>query len=219
MVDNVKTIVLSADDFEAQCLAAETLNRGGLVAFPTDTVYGVAAHGLKPESIERIYEAKGRMPQKALPLMIAKVEDLPLVASAISADAWKLVKRFWPGGLTLVMKRSSLVPDAVTAGGPTVAIRIPNHTVPLKLIEMVGAPLAVTSANQSGHPSPTTAEQVKAELGGKIEVVLDGGRCPGGIESTVLSMVTGEPIILRQGAVSAEELEQALGKTIKRSGQ
>jgi L-threonylcarbamoyladenylate synthase len=216
---DINTLVLSADDPQALQQAAELLKQGGLVAFPTDTVYGVAAHALKPASVERIYAVKGRMPQKALPVMIARVEDLPSVATDISADTWALAKRFWPGGLTLVMHRTALIPDAVTSNGPTVAIRIPNHPVPLKLIELVGAPLAVTSANQSGHPSPTTAEEVKIELFGKIEVLLDGGRCPGGIESTVINASTGEPVILRQGAISAEELEQTLGKSIKRSGQ
>ncbi|MBC8249031.1 MAG: threonylcarbamoyl-AMP synthase, partial [Anaerolineales bacterium] len=126
--------------------------------------------------------------------------------------AWLLAERFWPGGLTLVLPKKANVPDVVSAGGSTVAVRVPDHPVALALIAALGAPLAATSANLSGRPSPVTAQEVETELGGRIELILDGGRCPGGIPSTVLDLTTEPPTILRAGAIAVEEIKALLAK-------
>ncbi|MBC8248633.1 MAG: threonylcarbamoyl-AMP synthase [Anaerolineales bacterium] len=192
--------------------AARILAEGGLVAFPTDTVYGVGAHAFQPEAVERIYTAKIRPRDKAIPILLGWVDDLALVAEGITETAWLLAERFWPGGLTLVLPRKANVPDVISAGGPTVAVRVPDHPVFLALIAALRAPLAATSANLSGRPSPVTAQEVEAELGGRIELILDGGRCPGGIPSTVLDLTTEPPAILRAGAIAVEEIEAALAE-------
>ena len=203
------TAVLSADETAIR-RAIQVLKGGGLVAFPTDTVYGVGAHAFMPKAVEKLYTAKIRPRDKAIPILLARVEDLNLVAEEIPEVAWELMERFWPGGLTLVLPKKAAVPDMVTAGQPNVAVRVPDHPVPRALIEGLGAPLAATSANLSGHPSPITAEEVRAELGGRIELVLDGGKCPGGIPSTVLDLTADPPAILRQGAVAAEAIKAIL---------
>jgi len=207
----METKVLSAEK-EAIGVAARILAEGGLVAFPTDTVYGVGAHALQPDAVERIYTAKIRPRDKAIPILLAKPDDLVLVAEGITETAWLLAERFWPGGLTLVLPKKANVPDVVSAGGPTVAVRVPDHPVPLALIAALGAPLAATSANLSGHPSPVTAQEVKAELGGRIELILDGGQCPGGIPSTVLDLSADPPTVLRAGAINVEEIKAALAE-------
>ena len=194
---------------EAIDVAARILAKGGLVAFPTDTVYGVGAHAFQPDAVERIYVAKIRPRDKAIPILLAQADDLALVAEGITETAWLLAERFWPGGLTLVLPRKANVPDVVSAGGPTVAVRAPDHPVPLALIAALGAPLAATSANLSGRPSPVTAGEVEAELGGRIELILDGGRCPGGVPSTVLDLTTDPPTILRAGAIGVKEIRSA----------
>jgi len=207
----METKVLSAEK-EAIGVAARILAEGGLVAFPTDTVYGVGAHALQPDAVERIYTAKIRPRDKAIPILLAKPDDLVLVAEGITETAWLLAERFWPGGLTLVLPRKANVPDVVSAGGPTVAVRVPDHPVPLALIAALGTPLAATSANLSGHPSPVTAQEVKAELGGRIELILDGGQCPCGIPSTVLDLSADPPTVLRAGAIAVEEIKAALAE-------
>jgi L-threonylcarbamoyladenylate synthase len=204
----METKVLPASE-ETITIAARILAEGGLVAFPTDTVYGVGAHAFQPDAVERIYVAKTRPRDKAIPILLARADDLPLVAERITETAWLLAERFWPGGLTLVLPRKANVPDGVSAGGPTAAVRVPDHPVPLALIAALGAPLAATSANLSGRPSPVTAQEVEAELGERIELILDGGRCPGGIPSTVLDLTTDPPTILRAGAISVEDIRSA----------
>jgi L-threonylcarbamoyladenylate synthase len=195
---------------EAIGVAVRILADDGLVAFPTDTVYGVGAHAFQPDAVERIYTAKSRPRDKAIPILLARVDDLSLVAERITETAWLLAERFWPGGLTLVLPKKVSVSDVVSAGGPTIAVRVPDHPMSRDLIAALGAPLAATSANLSGHPSPVTAQEVEAELGGRIELILDGGRCPGGVPSTVLDLTTDPPTILRAGAIVVEEIEAAL---------
>ena len=207
----MRTKVLPASE-EAIGVAARILAEGGLVAFPTDTVYGVGTHALQADAVERIYVAKIRPRDKAIPILLARADDLVLVAEGITETAWLLAERFWPGGLTLVLSKKASVPDAVSAGGPTVAVRVPDHAVFLALTAALDTPLAATSANLSGRPSPVTAEEVEAELGGRIELILNGGRCPGGIPSTVLDLSTDPPTILRAGAIGVEEIEAALAK-------
>jgi len=210
LVLRIQTKVLPANG-DAIAVAARILAEGGLVAFPTDTVYGVGAHAFQPDAVERIYTAKIRPRDKAIPILLARAEDLALVAERITETAWLLAERFWPGGLTLVLPRKASVPDVVSAGGPTVAVRVPDHPAPQALIAALGAPLAATSANLSGRPSPVTAQEVEAELGGRIELILDGGRCPGGVPSTVLDLTTDPPTILRVGAITGEEIRATDG--------
>lgn len=207
----IETKVLSVEK-EAVTVAARVLAEGGLVAFPTDTVYGVGAHIFQPDAVERIYTAKIRPRDKAIPILLARAEDLSLVTERITETAWFLAERFWPGGLTLVLLKKAEVPDVVSAGGSTVAVRVPDHPVPRALMAALGAPIAGTSANLTGHPSPVTAQEVEAELGGRIELILDGGQCPGGVPSTVLDLTKDPPTILRAGAVAVEEIKAALAK-------
>ena len=203
--------VLSADSDEALARAVEVLARGGLVAFPTDTVYGVGAHGLDPQAILRLYYAKQRPRSKPIALLIADEEQLNHVVQAVPPKAARLAARFWPGPLTLVFPKHARVPDVLTAGGDAVAVRMPDHPVTLRLIRMLGAPLAASSANRSGHPDPVTAEEVVRELGEEVDLVLDGGRCPGGVPSTVVDLTVDPPVVLRVGPISEEDIARVLG--------
>ena len=205
----METRILSANDPSALAAALDVLRHGGVIAFPTDTVYGVGAHAFQPEAVRRLYVAKNRPAEKAIPLLIASVDDLPFVAAEVSETARRLAARFWPGGLTLVVPRHPRVLTAVSPG-PTVAVRMPAHPFVLDLIAALGAPLAATSANISGQPSPTTAAEVVAQLGGRIPLILDGGPCPGGIPSTVVDVTVDPPVVLRHGAISADIILDAL---------
>jgi L-threonylcarbamoyladenylate synthase len=202
------TRVMRAEDPKAIAVAVEALRQGRLVAFPTDTVYGVGASALLPSAVELLYVAKGRPRSMAIPLLLSSATDAPLVARDVPRLASLLMRRFWPGGLTLVLLRTAGVPDAVTAGGTTVAVRLPDHAVPRALAAGLGAPLAATSANLSGHKSPVTAEEVLSDLDGRIDVLLDGGPCPGGLESTILDLTGPELIFLREGAISRQQIEE-----------
>jgi L-threonylcarbamoyladenylate synthase len=202
----MKTEKLAADHPEAMERAARVLQRGGLVAFPTDTVYGLGADASQPEAVLRLYGAKGRPLSKAIPLLLAKAADVYLVADPVGPLAERLSATFWPGPLTLVLQANATVPPEVTAGGGSVALRVPDHPVTRALIAALGAPLAASSANLSGHLSPVTAEDVQAQLEGRVNLILDGGRCPGGTPSTVLDLTTDPPVILRPGPVSRAAL-------------
>ena len=206
----MKSRVLPAGESLSIAIATNILRDGGLVAYPTDTLYGLGAHGWQPEAVARVFAAKGRTPDRPLPLLLARSEDMVEVAKAIPIAAWRLAAVFWPGALTLVLPKGPRVPAVVTAGGPSVAVRVPNHPVTLALIRAVGAPIAGTSANRSGGPAPITAEDVLAQLGGRIEAVLDGGRCPGGVESSVLDLSGEHPRLLRLGAIDVAALEDVL---------
>jgi L-threonylcarbamoyladenylate synthase len=194
--------------------AVKVLRGGGVVAFATDTVYGVGANAFLPEAVERLYVAKRRLRNKAIPLLLSGIDDLRQVASHIPEEGYALAERFWPGALTLVLRRTSKVPLIVTAGGETVAVRVPDHPLPQRLIAELGVPLAATSANLSGQPPPVTAEGVLAQLDGRIELILDGGTCPGGVASTVLDLIAGPPRILRQGGLSADEIAAVIGRPL-----
>jgi L-threonylcarbamoyladenylate synthase len=187
------------------------LRAGQLVAFPTDTVYGVGAVIWDARAVGKLYEAKLRPADKAIPVLLADTSELFLVASDPSRDALCLAERFWPGPLTLVVPRAESVPDEVTAGGASVAVRVPDHDLARALIRAAGAPLATTSANLSGCPSPVTAQEVVAQLGGRIPLVLDGGACPGGAASTVVDLTGPVPVILRPGPVGMQEILSTLG--------
>lgn len=191
--------------------AATLIRNGGTVAFPTETVYGLGANALDTAAVERIYAAKGRPRRKPLILLVASVEQAKSLAAAWPEEAERLAARFWPGRLTLILPRSELVPDISTAGRPNVALRFTSHPVALALIRQSGLPIAAPSANTSGRPSPTLAEQVRADLDGRIDLVLDGGATPEGVDSTILDLSREHPVLLRLGCVSIESLEQVLG--------
>jgi L-threonylcarbamoyladenylate synthase len=195
--------------------AVEVLRDGGVVAFATDTVYGVGAHAFLPEAVERLYVAKCRPRDKAIPLLLSGVDDLRQVATQVPKEGYALAERFWPGALTLVLRRTACVPPIVTSGGETVAVRVPDHPLPQRLIVALGAPLAATSANLSGRPAPATAEGVLAQLDGRIDLILDGGTCPGGVASTVLDLTTMPSEILRQGGISADQVAAVIGRRVQ----
>jgi L-threonylcarbamoyladenylate synthase len=191
--------------------AAELIRRGGLVAFPTETVYGLGANALNAEAVARIYEAKGRPFSSPLIVHVYDVEMARTIVSEWPALAESLARRFWPGPLTLILRKASLIPDIVTAGLPSVGIRVPSHPIALELIRRAGVPIAAPSANRFTEISPTTAEHVRASLGDRVDLILDGGPCPVGIESTVVSLVRHPPEVLRPGMISKEELEVVTG--------
>ena len=194
------------------------LREGGIVAFPTDTVYGLGAAVSNPEAVAMVYVVKGRPRDMALPLLLADISQISEVAGSVTAVAWRLAEKFLPGALTLVLPRSKSVPDIVAAGGMTVAVRAPNHPVPVALVLGLGAPIVGTSANLSGKPSALTAGEVYAQFGDKIDLVIDGGRCPGGKESTIVD-VTGEaPLVLREGAITIEELKKVCADIVFEKG-
>jgi L-threonylcarbamoyladenylate synthase len=215
MPRQTKTEVMPSAYPKAIVQALQVLGQGGLVAFPTDTVYGVGAHAFLPEAVERIYHVKGRPLSKPIPLLVDSVDRLDKVAEDIPESALVLAERFWPGPLTMVLARSPDVPDVVTAGGPTVAVRVPDHDFALRLIAEAGGVLAATSANLSGRPDPVTAQQVLGYLEGRIDLILDGGPCPGGVPSTVVDLTRPSPRVLRVGAITSQELNQALARPSK----
>jgi L-threonylcarbamoyladenylate synthase len=194
--------------------AAAVIRDGGTVAFPTETVYGLGANGLDPEAVEKIYLAKGRPPRKPLILLVASIEQAKSLAGTWPDEAERLAARFWPGPLTLILPRAPVVPDVVTAGLPGVALRLSSHPVALALIGQCGLPITAPSANTSGRPSPTLAEQVRADLDGRIDMVLDGGATPAGAESTILDLSRERPVLLRLGCVNRDSLEQVLGAPV-----
>jgi len=209
-VANSKKVLDKPPSYSRQQVEAAIpiLKRGGIVAFPTDTVYGLGAWSELRAAVERIYRVKERPRNMPLPLLLADTSQIGSVACAVPQIAWLLASKFWPGALTMVLPKSESVPDFITAGGKTVAIRVPAHPVPVALVRGLGAPIVGTSANLSGRPSSLTADEVYAQFGDKIDLVIDGGRCPGGKESTVVD-VTGEvPVVLREGALSREELKR-----------
>ncbi len=195
--------------------ALRVLGQSGLVAFPTDTVYGVGAHAFLPEAVERIYHVKGRSLRKAIPLLLDSVDRLGKVTEVVPENALVLAERFWPGPLTMVLPRSPDVPDIVTAGGPSVAVRVPDHDFALRLIREAGGVLAATSANLSGRPDPVTAQEVLGYLEGRIDLILDGGPCPGGVPSTVVDLTRPSPRVVRTGAITSKELDEALARPTK----
>ena len=190
--------------------SAEILNHGGLVAIPTETVYGLAANGLDPTAVAKIFEAKNRPFFDPLILHIANFDALTQIVSDVPQKAKKLMEHFWPGPLTFVLPKSTLVPDLVTSGHNTVAVRMPNHPIAIQLLSQLSFPLAAPSANPFGYVSPTTAQHVQDQLGNKIDYILDGGPCSVGIESTIISFEN-EPSILRLGGVTRVEIEAIIG--------
>ncbi len=207
----MKTEILSVDSPLALPRAIEILRSGGLVAFPTDTVYGLGALAFDGAAVESIYIAKDRPVEKAIPVLIGDVDDLAKVCAEVPEIALKLATRFWPGPLTLVVPKHPDLPEAVSAVA-TVGVRIPDHPVTRALLRLTG-PMAVTSANLSGQQSPSTAQEVFDQLGGRVALILDGGKTPGGVPSTVVDCVGAEPKVLREGPIPESEILAALGQT------
>jgi L-threonylcarbamoyladenylate synthase len=188
----------------------EIIRKGGVIAFPTDTVYGLGAGAYIESAIERIFRIKHRPQDMALPLLLADVSQIHEIAKEVPAYAWRLIKAFLPGGLTLIVYRSRVVKDIITGGGDTVAIRVPDHPVPRALIKGSGMPIIGTSANLSGQPALLTEADVRQKLGDMVDLIIDGVPPPFGKESTVVD-VTGEmPVILRIGALPREEIEKVI---------
>ncbi len=208
----MKTEVISTARREdaGTTIGAELIQNGELVAFPTETVYGLGANGLDGEAVNRIFEAKGRPNDNPLILHIAKKSDVKDLWAHVPKIANTLMDTFWPGPLTMIFNKADEVPYEVTAGLETVAIRMPSDKTARLLIQKAGVPIAAPSANRSGRPSPTTAKHVLDDMDGRIPLILDGGPCRYGVESTVLSLV-GEPTILRPGAITREMLEAVIG--------
>ncbi|MDI6737915.1 MAG: L-threonylcarbamoyladenylate synthase [Nanoarchaeota archaeon] len=190
--------------------AAVIIKEGGLVAFPTETVYGLGADALNPKAVAKIFEAKGRPADNPLIAHIADKKDVYRLAKEVPKEAELLMKEFWPGPLTIILKKSNLVPDIVTAGLDTVAIRMPSHKVALALIKEAKTPIAAPSANLSGKPSPTDAGHVIEDMKGRVDVIIDSGKTDIGVESTVIDMTVKPPLVLRPGGLPKEELEEFL---------
>lgn len=195
--------------------AASIIRRGGLVALPTETVYGLGADAFNSKAVADIYKAKGRPSDNPVIVHIARASDMGRLTPMLSADIVALIENFWPGPLTLVVKKKADVPDRTTGGLDTVAVRMPDSKAALDLITMADTPIAAPSANISGRPSPTRAKDVISDMDGKIDAILCGEDCRVGIESTVVDMTSDVPTILRPGIITAENLEAALGKTVK----
>lgn len=193
--------------------AGEIIREGGLVAFPTETVYGLGADGMNGDACARIYEAKGRPSDNPLILHIVSMSQVDEIAQDISDDARKLMDAFWPGPLTIVLKKKDCVPDRTTGGLGTVAIRMPSHVDAREFIRKSGCIIAAPSANTSGKPSPTMGEHVYEDMNGRIPMILDGGAVDIGIESTIVDMTGDYPVILRPGYISMEDVDELLGHT------
>jgi L-threonylcarbamoyladenylate synthase len=192
--------------------AAVLLRAGEIVAFPTETVYGLGADAENPAALAKIFAAKGRPADHPLIVHLPGAEHLTRWAQDIPDSAFALANAFWPGPLTLILKRTSIVPNAVTGGQDTVGLRVPNHPVALALLRAFGSGIAAPSANRYGRISPTTAGHVRDELGDRVSLVLDGGACEVGIESTILDVSRGMPVLLRPGAITAEQIGSVCGQ-------
>ena len=204
------TRLITDDDMTT---AAEIIKSGGLVGVPTETVYGLAANGLDETAVMRLYEVKGRPEKKPISLLVSGMADTEQFCCDIPEEAYRLAEKFWPGPLTMILKKRDNVPSVVTAGGDTVGVRCPDHPKTLLIIERSGVPLAAPSANLSGQPSPKSAGDVLRVFDGRIEAVVDGGACTVGVESTIIDLTAQPPVILRQGGLARETIEQTLKTT------
>jgi L-threonylcarbamoyladenylate synthase len=207
----VSKIVSYSEDSTAIEEALEVLNNGGLIVFPTDTVYGVGASVDKPDAVARLYVAKGRPSERAIPVLVSGEKAVEKLVTRVDHVSRILMRRFWPGPLTIVLPAAEWLPEEIVRDTGSVGVRMPDHPVALELIERSGGALATTSANRSGEPETRRAADAASEIGERVELVLDGGESPGGIPSTVVKLEDGGTwTILRHGAISSDELEQAL---------
>lgn len=207
----IKKINKENPETESIQLAGKILKNGGLVAFPTETVYGLGANALDEEAAMKTYAAKGRPSDNPLIVHIADMKDLPKIVTEIPEAAKKVAERYWPGPLTMIFQKSDLVPHGTTGGLDTVAVRMPDHPIAREVIIAGGGYISAPSANTSGRPSPTTAEHVEEDLNGKIEMIVDGGPVEIGVESSILDVTVDPPMILRPGAITKEMFEEVLG--------
>ena len=210
----MKTRLLNTTESDIK-QAADIIKRGGLVAFPTETVYGLGADALNAKAVGRVYEAKGRPSDNPMIVHIARASDIGQLTPMLSAEIVALIDNFWPGPLTMVLKKKDGVPDRTTGGLDTVAVRMPDSEAELRLITLSGCPIAAPSANLSGSPSPTRAKDVIADMDGRIDAIISGEDCRVGIESTVVDMTGETPVILRPGIITAENIEAAIGREVK----
>lgn len=206
MTTRVLRVDAERPDPQAIAEAAAVIRRGGLVVFPTETVYGLGADALDADAVGRIFAAKERPPTDPLIVHLAHVGQLSQVAADVPPEARRLALAFWAGPLTLVLRKKAIVPDVVTAGLPTVAVRVPSHRVARALMETCGVPVAAPSANRFSRPSPTRAEHALTDLDGKVDLVLDGGPTPVGVESSIVDCTVSPPVLLRPGGVTVEAL-------------
>lgn len=209
-----KVVKMSEDDLDREALseAGEILRKGGLVAFPTETVYGLGGNGLDPSASEKIYEAKGRPSDNPLIIHIARMEDLPPIVKEIPEKARRLAEACWPGPLTMIFYKSDIVPLETTGGLNTVAVRFPSNKIAQEMILAGGGYVAAPSANTSGRPSPTEAKHVEEDLGDKIDMIIDGGSVDIGLESTIVDCTVDPPVILRPGYVNQDMLQQVISR-------
>lgn len=205
---------LSASEPRALARAVEVLRAGGLVAYPTDTVYGLGALPSDDAAIDKLFAAKKRPLDQSTPLLIASPNDLALVAADVPPVARRLIGQFWPGALTIVLAKAPGFRSKAVAG-ETVGLRVPDHAVPRELVRLLGSPITGTSANVSGGPEPLTADDARARLGESVDLILDGGACPGARPSTVIDCTVQPPRIVREGAIGREELVRAAGVQIE----
>ena len=210
----MKTLLLQASDPAAPRIAADILRAGGLVALPTETVYGLGADGLRPEAVDKIFVAKGRPNDNPLILHVTDMAQVETLCHSIPASAYRLAERFWPGPLTMVLPARQVVPKETTAGLSTVAVRCPDCAVTRKVIALAGVPVAAPSANRSGKPSTTTAQHVLHDHDGHIDAVIDAGPCRVGVESTIVDLTEERPRLLRPGGITPEELLEVLGDLV-----
>ena len=203
-----QTRILPVGDPQSLALAGVLLGQGAVIAFPTDTVYGLGCTYAQPGAVEQLYTIKQRPLSMAIPLLVASQDQVEHLAADLNDTFRTLAAHFWPGELTLVVHRHPSIPDIITAGGDTVALRMPNHAGARKLCRMAGGALAATSANLSGEPAGTTAEEVSHSLAGRIPLILDGGRCPGGVASTIIDCIAQPPRILRLGNLKLDVLQK-----------
>ena len=207
----METRILQPSDLSA-ATAAEHLRAGALVALPTETVYGLGADGLNPDAVAKIFAAKGRPQDNPLILHIADPAQMELFCNNIPESAWRLAEAFWPGPLTMVLPAKEIVPKCTTAGLPTVAVRCPDCAITRQIIRLAGVPVAAPSANLSGKPSTTTAQHVYHDHAGNIPLIIDGGPCRVGVESTIVDLTENPPRLLRPGGITPEQLTEVLGQ-------
>lgn len=212
----MRTQVLPANDTEALAHAVRLLRAGKVIAFPTDTVYGIGADGFNGRAIDQLFIAKNRGRDKPIPYLLANAADVSLVASLVPNAARLLGDKFWPGALTLVVPASPRVPKNLISGGGSIAVRVPHHPTTRALIDALRSPLAATSANISGARDPSTATEVMAQLSGRLPLILDGGPTRGNIPSTVVDVTTDPPTVRRVGAISVEQIELTLGRDVRK---
>ena len=190
--------------------ASELIKQGKIVIFPTETVYGIGTNGLNGNAVKRLYEVKQRPLNKPISLLISNMEMVDLIAKDITETEYKIMKNFFPGPLTIILKKKDIVPDIVTAGQDTVGVRMPRGEVARKLVELAGVPIAAPSANISGEPSGTNLQEIMKHFDGKVDYCIDGGNSELGLASTIVKVIDGEPIILRQGSITLEQINKIL---------